>query len=96
MQNPIHQKNNTLEVSPVRQDAEERNIDEEYAIITCKTLDSSFRVLDVLVPIFYRLGRHFVWGVILGLTSLTIAPVWWGLIFMFEVEDRLMNMPEID
>jgi hypothetical protein len=96
MQNPIHQKNNTLEVSPVRQDAEERNIDEEYAIITCKTLDSSFRVLDVLVPIFYRPGRHFVWGVVLGLVSLTIAPVWWGLIFMFEVEDRVMKMAEID
>ena len=65
-------------------------------IITCKTLDPSFRVLDVLVPIFYRPGRHFVWGVVLGLVSLIIAPVWWGLIFMFEVEDRVMKMPEID
>ncbi len=96
MQNPIHQKNNTLEVSPVRQDAEERNIDEEYAIITCRTLDSSFRALDVLVPIFYRPGRHFVWGVVLGLVSLTIVPVWWGLILMFEVENRVMKMAEID
>lgn len=96
MQNSIHQKNNTIEVPLLQHEVEERKHDEEYAIITCKKLALSSQAFDVLMPMFFRPGRHFVWGVVLQQPSLIFAPAWWGLLFMVEAEEQIMKQSDVD
>lgn len=94
MQNRINQKNIAVEVPLLKE--EERKYNEEYNIQSSKKLSFASGILDGLMPVYYRPGRHYIWSILLHEATLLTVPSWWGLQFVFQCEEPAEKTTEVD